>query len=118
MKDNHGFYHIYAIKEDRRYDRDSYAIFNFCYLHGKLEKKNGFFDLFVMDKDDIAEIKANGKAIHNVVVHFDNEDYEYAKFYFWIALEGKMNCGLVVLLNSETDNKDAFKKYLDETYMI
>lgn len=53
-----------------------------CYLHGKLEEKNGF-DLFDMEEKDFNAIVEKGNGVERVFVALGNGKSEIADMYFW-----------------------------------
>lgn len=55
---------------------------SWCYLHGKLERMNGF-DLFGIDINDWDNLVAQGNGVEKVIVALSNGNIEVADIYFW-----------------------------------
>ena len=86
---------------------------SFCYLHGKLEKKNGC-DLFCVNKETYDFFKEVDLGIFYVTVVFMDRTKTKAKFYFWHDLIGHPH-GLVVL---PEDEDYAQKKMIERDSII
>lgn len=88
------------------FDVNNYAykdkdLWNFVYLHGKLQYENGF-DLVACD------CKPGKPGIYNATVHLHNGEIRKAKLYYW---KTNIERGLVVAIDDLEHLLDAEQKY-------
>ena len=89
-------------------DKPKHLFFGGAFLHGKLEKMNGY-DLFGISREDMEYLERLDSGIQYVTVVMRDGANIKAKFFFWTVWNGKQLKGLVVLPDDIKGNKYALK---------